>query len=303
MKKISSVLLVIIFFLGILPTNVFADNAFTSKATLTVQAVPNFTELKVNQRFAVTTTATGGTAPYTYANYVIKDGKIIYRGWYTSNRVFYYVPKTVGTYQVKSFVKDLSGTIKAVTTVPIKVTNYPIPPLNIYVSMNKTSMYKNETVIVRASATGGVGNYMYAFYVYKDGQLIKKYPYSTNQILYYKATMPGAYKFTAFVRDSNNKRIAKSTTILSVLVKPKYRALIIGQHQYWDHVLAGTDVDANNMNTMFVNKPLYGTMTRIIKKLDLTDKEILNAIHEAFLGADDDSVSIFYYSGHGSSDG
>ncbi|NMD37490.1 MAG: hypothetical protein GYA87_02265, partial [Christensenellaceae bacterium] len=308
MKKIFSILLVIIFFLGILPTNVLADNAniFTNKAMLTVKAVPNFTSLRIYQRVGVTTTATGGTAPYMNANYVIKDGKIIYRGWYGTSNIFYYVPKTIGTYKITSFVRDVTGAIKYVTTVPIKVTDYTATqPLYVSTATNAAELSAGQNLIVRAVAYGGAGGYNYAFYVRREGTIIYKGNYSTNNIFSYILTDAGSYDVLCFVKDRLGEIVCRSTRQVSAIVapNPKYRALIIGQHNYWDHTLAGTDVDANNMNTMLITKPSYGTMAKLTKKLDLTGRGILSTIPVAFAGADSSSVSVFYYSGHGSDNG
>ncbi|NMD37161.1 MAG: caspase family protein, partial [Christensenellaceae bacterium] len=81
------------------------------------------------------------------------------------------------------------------------------------------------------------------------------------------------------------------------------RALVIGQHEYWDHYLSGTDVDARNMYNKFLNNPPYGKMEKLQGWLDVSGRGILSEISKTFAGADNNSVSIFYYSGHGSSDG
>jgi major membrane immunogen (membrane-anchored lipoprotein) len=51
----------------------------------------------------------------------------------------------------------------------------------------------------------------YAYYVYKDKKLLKKFPYKQDAHFAYKISKPGVYKVRVFVRDKNKKIEAKTT--------------------------------------------------------------------------------------------
>jgi len=51
----------------------------------------------------------------------------------------------------------------------------------------------------------------YAYYVYKDKRLLKKFPYKQDAHFTYKISKPGVYKVRVFVRDVNKKIEAKTT--------------------------------------------------------------------------------------------
>ncbi|NMD37193.1 MAG: hypothetical protein GYA87_00760, partial [Christensenellaceae bacterium] len=272
MKKILSLFLVAFLLLGVLPTNVFADNIniLESKAVLSVKAVPNHTSLRTNQRLVVTTTASGGTAPYMYANYVIKDGKYIYKGWYGTNREFSYVPKTPGTYQITCFVRDKIGGVKYVNTVPIKVSSWSTTaPIKISTATNSAQLYSGEKVTVKVVASGGAGGYSYAYYLRRNGKVVHKEWYSNKNTFTYGLVTPGSYDILCFVKDRQGKIASNSIRKITVVHSPKYRALVIGQHEYWDHYLSGTDVDARNMYNKFLNNPPYGKMEKLQGWLDV----------------------------------
>lgn len=313
MKKIFSIILALVLLLGAMPltdmqavaesqTSVFG-RAYAPYAPLTLSVKPSTTYASTYSTITATASYSGGNSPYLFAFYAYKDGSVVYRGAYTRVSVFKYMPTSAGRYTITCFLKDAAGTIKIANTPTILVTGSSTPPLFVLPSISKTSMFLGDNVVVSAKASGGAGGpYKYAFYIHKDTQLIYRGGYTTSNVLNYTPTGTGAYKFTAFAMDKSGARIGRSTKILSVLV-PKYRALVIGQHQYWDHDLAGTDVDANNMNYMFLNKGPYGAMAKVTKRQDVPGRQILSLIPAAFIGADNTSVSIFYYSGHGSSNG
>ena len=76
-----------------------------------------------------------------------------------------------------------------------------------------------------------------------------------------------------------------------------YRALLIGQIYKNEDYLPGPDVDAKGMKKML--STMSNTPYRTTVAQDLTANGIRSAIATAFAGATEDSVSLFYYSGHG----
>jgi uncharacterized lipoprotein YehR (DUF1307 family) len=51
----------------------------------------------------------------------------------------------------------------------------------------------------------------YAYYVYKEKKLIKKFSYKKDAHFTYKVSQPGVYKVRVFVKDENKKIEAKTT--------------------------------------------------------------------------------------------
>ena len=82
----------------------------------------------------------------------------------------------------------------------------------------------------------------------------------------------------------------------------QYRALLIGQtYPGTSSELPGPDMDARSMQTML--NTMTSTPYKATTKYNLTADGILSAIASTFAGADEDSVSLFYYSGHGANAG
>ena len=80
------------------------------------------------------------------------------------------------------------------------------------------------------------------------------------------------------------------------MIRPRYRALVIGEYAYSSGDLVGCDNDARAMAGM-----LSGLENgfEVTPRQDMTKAQLLNLIDSAFAGATDDDVSLFYYSGHG----
>lgn len=80
------------------------------------------------------------------------------------------------------------------------------------------------------------------------------------------------------------------------------RALLIGNtYPNSSSQLDGPDNDANAMNTML---GLYtGSNFKNTVRIDVTASEMLASISTAFAGADYNDISLFYFSGHGSTNG
>ena len=79
---------------------------------------------------------------------------------------------------------------------------------------------------------------------------------------------------------------------------PAARALLIGQTHYESGILEGCDNDIEGMKGMLIQR--HWAEEQITSKTDLDGQvEFKNAIQEAFAGAQENDVSLFYYSGHG----
>lgn len=82
---------------------------------------------------------------------------------------------------------------------------------------------------------------------------------------------------------------------------PAARALLIGQTHYESGILEGCDNDIEGMKGMLIQR--HWAEEQITSKTDLDGQvEFKNAIQEAFAGAQENDLSLFYYSGHGLED-
>ena len=72
---------------------------------------PSRTAVTKGDSITWTASATGGTGTLQYCFYVFKNGKIAERGSYGTAKSYIYVPSTAGTYTVRVYVKDASGTV------------------------------------------------------------------------------------------------------------------------------------------------------------------------------------------------
>ena len=72
---------------------------------------PSRTAVTKGDSITWTASATGGTGTLQYCFYVFKNGKIAERGSYGTAKSYTYVPSTAGTYTVRVYVKDASGTV------------------------------------------------------------------------------------------------------------------------------------------------------------------------------------------------
>ena len=81
---------------------------------------------------------------------------------------------------------------------------------------------------------------------------------------------------------------------------PAARALLIGQTHYESGILEGCDNDIEGMKGMLIQR--HWAEEQITSKADLDGRQFESAIQEAFAGAQENDVSLFYYSGHGLED-
>ncbi|NMD38232.1 MAG: hypothetical protein GYA87_06075 [Christensenellaceae bacterium] len=153
----------------------------------------------------------GGLPPYQYAHYIYRNNALVEKLPYTVGygdgveKYFgfvFYKPKSSGTYKILTFVKDAAGTIKTATTQEVnvdfdlKMTAYPSIEGMVFLGNN---------INVKTYVNYGEGFYQYAYYIYKDGALLKKLPYTNNANFAYKPESKGTYKILVFVRDDTGK--------------------------------------------------------------------------------------------------
>ena len=215
--------------------------------TVTVsENIPVITSVTVNKASANTgdtvtwtASATGGAGALQYAFYIYRDGTIVKKIGYSASRTCSYTLAEAGTYQVKAYVKDSAGT--AATKTGGTVTAAANGPVITALKVSKTAANTGETVTWTASATGGTGTLQYAFYIYRDGTIVKKIGYSASRTCSYTPTEAGSYRVKVFVKDGNGTAVTKTGgavtvtqgTLTVTAVTPNRTSAVIGQSVTW----------------------------------------------------------------------
>ncbi len=160
--------------------------------------------------------ATGGSGSYEYAFYSRKSGTSTWRTVqaFSSTRLATFKPASKGDYDLMIKVRnDIGGIVKK--TFALNVVNRLVNTS----SINKTSVGVGESVTIKASATGGIGSYQYAYYYRTKGTTswtLSK-AYSVTESLSIRLQNEGQYEFLVKARDSagnvSNKRLDAAAVI------------------------------------------------------------------------------------------
>ena len=120
-----------------------------------------------------------------------------------------------------------------------------------------------------------------------------------------KVTAVAAGTATITARTFNNKKATCKVTVKSgTSGETVYRALLIGEENFsGQSVCTRNRGDVTAMTNMLnsITGPAGGSFS-IIKKYDLSASQVLSAVKNAFSGADDDDVSLFFIATHGDVD-
>lgn len=77
--------------------------------------------------------------------------------------------------------------------------------------IEKVVIKKEDSKNLYVEVTAEGKELTYAYYVYVDNELLKKFPYKEKAHLNYKISKPGVYKVRVFVKDKNDKINAETT--------------------------------------------------------------------------------------------
>ena len=166
------------------------------------------TAIKLGGRISITASSTGGTGNYTYA---VLYKKASAKNWTTkqdfdTNSIVSIKPAKATDYIVLVKVKDSSGTIveKSFT-------------VNVFEALKNSSKVVSEniglgdTITIKASATGGLGEYLYEIFYKKEAneKWTKSQSYSTNNIVSFKPRAATTYDICVKVKDSRDVVVKK----------------------------------------------------------------------------------------------
>ena len=177
--------------------------------------------INLNSSVTVTCAAAGGAGNY---NYLIQYRKSGASSWtvkqnYSTNTSASIPFNAVGDYEINIIVKDALGDTVSV----IKKVNVTVP-LTLKLTLAKSSLVCGQSNTVSASASGGAGDYTYAFY-YKNSTASswsEKQAFSTNAKVDIKPANTGTYEVCAKVKDKSGtvqKTYASFKVTAAVTVK------------------------------------------------------------------------------------
>ena len=184
------------------------DNAgavtVTATRPLTVSdARADKTAAAIGDPITWTASASGGTAPYRYCFYVFRDGAVKERGSYGTANIFTYTPTETGTWTVRVYVKDASGTVATLDKAGA-VTVTATRPLTVSdARADKTAAAIGDPITWTASASGGTAPYRYCFYVFKDGAVKERGSYGAANTYTCTPTEAGTWTVRVYVKDAS----------------------------------------------------------------------------------------------------
>ena len=189
--------------------------SFGTVTALTLSSVSaSKTTAKVGDTITWTAKATGGSGTLKYCFYILRDGATVQKGSYgTANTVKYKITDG-GSYSVKAFVKDGSGTSVNKTGGQVNINSGTLAISSF--GAERTAYQPGETITWTVSATGGTGTVQYCFYILKDGAVVKKGAYGSAVQVSYKASTEGVYAARVFVKDAAGEVLKKDSANVTV---------------------------------------------------------------------------------------
>ena len=220
------------------------------------------------------------------------------------------VPKLVGGKPVRSLsTLNLTGCSGVTLSVPSYLT---IPEgmtatthENMTISSPVASVEEavvGESVTWTTSVTGAYGAVSYIWNFDIDGAVYSEIT-STPSITW-KVPVQGSCVVAVTAVDAVNDSVSvRGAAVQIASATPVYRALLVGNVYSGNESMAldGCDTDVAAMRTMLGG--MTGTPYTVSTRIDLTAAQITSAISSTFSGATARDVSLFYYSGHGTSAG
>lgn len=168
---------------------------------------------------------------------------------------------------------------------------------------NVTSAALDDVITWTTEVEGDYGDTSYVWTISLDGA--ETTVTTSAPTMTYTASAEGSVTVTVEVTDALGDLVTSeaSKTLTIADHQPVYRALLIGNTYPDDYYneLAGPDNDVRAMKTMLSS--MTGTDYSISARYNLTASGMTSAIASTFAGAEAGDVSLFYYSGHGTSSG
>ena len=220
------------------------------------------------------------------------------------------VPKLVGGKPVRSLsTLNLTGCSGVTLSVPSYLTIPEGMTATTHENMTISSPVASaeeavvgESVTWTTSVTGAYGAVSYIWNFDIDGAVYSEIT-STPSITW-KVPVQGSCVVAVTAVDAVNDSVSvRGAAVQIASATPVYRALLVGNVYSGNESMAldGCDTDVAAMRTMLGG--MTGTPYTVSTHIDLTAAQITSAISSTFSGATARDVSLFYYSGHGTSAG
>lgn len=165
-----------------------------------------------------------------------------------------------GFYQTYIYVFDEAGNYAYVELNPIRISpaTPSEPKLSLTITASSASSIGNR-IRWRASATGGSGNYLYSFSLFRDGKEIARRNSSDYKDFEYEIDKTGSYKVMATVYDKTTEKSASAvsaetnifTPIIIESFKANIPAAIIGQQIFWEAKATGGEGELEYSYTLY----------------------------------------------------
>lgn len=220
------------------------------------------------------------------------------------------VPKLVGGKPVRSLsVLNLTGCSGVTLSVPSYLTIPDGLTATTHDNMTITSPVADvteatvgESVTWTTSVTGAYGDVSYLWSFDIDGATYSEI--TAAPTITWAAPVQGSCVAAVTAVDAVNDSVSvRGAAVQIVSATPVYRALLVGNIYSGNESMAldGCDTDVAAMRAMLGS--MTGTPYAVSSRIDLTASQITSAISSAFADATSNDVSLFYYSGHGTSAG
>ena len=167
------------------------------------KATPGKTSAAPGEAVTWTAAASGGTAPYRYCFYVFKDGAVKERGSYGAANAYTCTLTETGTWTVRVYVKDASGTVATLDKAGAVTVSAALPLTVSGAAPNTTSARPGDPITWTASASGGKAPFQYCIYVFRNGKVCDRGTYGAACTHTYTPTEAGTYTVRVYVKDSS----------------------------------------------------------------------------------------------------
>lgn len=167
---------------------------------------------------------------------------------------------------------------------------------------SNTDLRTNTEYTFTNKVSGGIGTVTYTWNIVAEDDTTVLTCNTDTATLSYTFDAPGIYTVELIIEDSVGTVLDHIQPYTVIEKTPTYRALLIGNiYNGESSALAGPDNDVASMAEMLANMP--GTPYSITSYVDINTTEMKQAIADTFSEAEDGDISLFYYSGHGTSAG
>jgi outer membrane protein assembly factor BamB len=197
---------------------------------LSASILPSVVVLDVGQSRLFTSSATGGTSPYSYRWYV--NGTAVSGA---TNPTWTFTPTSAASYSVYLKVTDSASAIATSNTVQVTANG----PLSITIAPSSSTIGTAQSQLFTSTISGGTSPFAYQWYL--NGTAV---PSATSSTWTFSPSSTGSYSIYANVTDNAGFR-AKSNiatvtvTSVSVTISPTSVTMNVGQSQLFTSSVSG----------------------------------------------------------------